>query len=141
MSSESYVEAKTVLDSAKSSAWRFFKFRVSGDDVDKSYVLPRRWPPEEGADQVLRWYNQSDQPSESLAQGRLQVCGKGGGTKAEYPQSLWSPNQNSAKVAKVQWTMERADPGHNQVVLQKLPVNDDGGGPRFLNDTFIQMAK
>ena len=38
MSSESYVEAKTVLDSAKSSAWRFFKFRVSGDDVDKSYV-------------------------------------------------------------------------------------------------------
>ena len=35
---ENYVEAKAVLDNVKSSAWRFFKFRVAGDDVDKSYV-------------------------------------------------------------------------------------------------------
>ena len=36
--SENYVEAKVVLSSLKSTTWRFFKFRVSGDDVDKSYV-------------------------------------------------------------------------------------------------------
>ena len=36
--SESYVEPKTVLESVKSSTWRFFKFRLSGADVDKSYV-------------------------------------------------------------------------------------------------------
>ena len=35
---ENYVEAKAVLDSVKSTTWRFFKFRVSGADVDKSHV-------------------------------------------------------------------------------------------------------
>ena len=36
--SESYREAKTVLDNVKSSAWSFFKFRVSGEEIDKSFV-------------------------------------------------------------------------------------------------------
>ena len=36
--SENYVEAKVVLSSLKSTTWRFFKFRVSGADVDKSHV-------------------------------------------------------------------------------------------------------
>ena len=35
---ENYVEAKAVLDNVKSTAWRFFKFRVTGADVDKSFV-------------------------------------------------------------------------------------------------------
>ena len=37
--SESYLEAKAVLNDVKSPTWRFFKFRVlEGGDVDKSYV-------------------------------------------------------------------------------------------------------
>ena len=36
--SESYRDAKAVLDNVKSSAWGFFKFRVSGEDIDKSFV-------------------------------------------------------------------------------------------------------
>ena len=36
--SESYRDAKAVLDIVKSSAWGFFKFRVSGEDIDKSFV-------------------------------------------------------------------------------------------------------
>ena len=36
--SESYVEAKVVLENAKSSTWKFFKFRVAAGEVDRSYV-------------------------------------------------------------------------------------------------------
>ena len=36
--SESYRDAKAVLDIVKSCAWGFFKFRVSGEDIDKSFV-------------------------------------------------------------------------------------------------------
>ena len=36
--SESYVEAKVVLEKAKSSTWKFFKFRVAAGEVDRSYV-------------------------------------------------------------------------------------------------------
>ena len=36
--SESYVEAKVVLENAKSSTWIFFKFRVAAGEVDRSYV-------------------------------------------------------------------------------------------------------
>ena len=36
--SENYLEAKAVLNEVKSSTWRFFKFRVVGRDVDKSFV-------------------------------------------------------------------------------------------------------
>ena len=36
--SESYRDAKAVLDNVKSSAWSFFKFRVSGEEIDKSFV-------------------------------------------------------------------------------------------------------
>ena len=36
--SENYLEAKAVLNVVKSSTWRFFKFRVVGGDVDKSFV-------------------------------------------------------------------------------------------------------
>ena len=36
--SESYRDAKAVLDIVKSSAWGFFKFRVSGEEIDKSFV-------------------------------------------------------------------------------------------------------
>ena len=36
--SENYLEAKAVLNEVKSSNWRFFKFRVVGGDVDKSFV-------------------------------------------------------------------------------------------------------
>ena len=36
--SNNYVEPKTVLGSVKSSTWKFFKIRVSGADIDKSYV-------------------------------------------------------------------------------------------------------
>ena len=36
--SENYLEAKAVLNEVKSSTWRFFKFRVVGGDVDKSFV-------------------------------------------------------------------------------------------------------
>ena len=35
---ENYVEPKTVLGSVKSNTWKFFKFRVSGADIDKSFV-------------------------------------------------------------------------------------------------------
>ena len=35
---ENYVEPKTVLGSVKSNSWKFFKFRVSGADIDKSFV-------------------------------------------------------------------------------------------------------
>ena len=36
--SESYWEAKAVLDNVKISAWSYFKFWVSGEEIDKSYV-------------------------------------------------------------------------------------------------------
>ena len=36
--SESYREAKAVLDNVKSSAWSYFKCRVSGEEIDKSFV-------------------------------------------------------------------------------------------------------
>ena len=36
---DTYVDAKTVLDNVKSSTWKFFKFRLSGGEVDKSYVF------------------------------------------------------------------------------------------------------
>ena len=35
--SKNYLEAKAVLNEVKSSTWRFFKFRVVGGDVDKSF--------------------------------------------------------------------------------------------------------
>ena len=35
---ENYLKAKAVLNEVKSSTWRFFKFRVVGGDVDKSFV-------------------------------------------------------------------------------------------------------
>ena len=38
---DTYVDAKTVLDSVKSSTWKFFKFRMSGGEVDKKQL--RRW--------------------------------------------------------------------------------------------------
>ena len=38
---DTYVDAKTVLDSVKSSTWKFFKFRMSGGEVDKNYVFCR----------------------------------------------------------------------------------------------------
>ena len=34
----SFVDAKTALDSVKSSSWKFFNFRVAGGYVDRSYV-------------------------------------------------------------------------------------------------------
>ena len=34
----SFVDPKTVLDSVKSSSWKFLNFRVAGGDVDRSYV-------------------------------------------------------------------------------------------------------
>ena len=34
-----FVDAKTVLDNVKSSIWKFFKFWLSGVEVDKSYVF------------------------------------------------------------------------------------------------------
>ena len=37
--SESFVDPKIVLDSIKSSSWKFFNFWVAGGDVDRSYVL------------------------------------------------------------------------------------------------------
>ena len=39
---ETYVDAKTVLDSVKSSTWKYFKFRVSGGEVDKNFAFRRR---------------------------------------------------------------------------------------------------
>ena len=36
--SESYREAKAVLDNMKSSAWSYFKCQVSGEEIDKSFV-------------------------------------------------------------------------------------------------------
>ena len=38
---ETYVDATTVLDSVKSSTWKYFKFRVSGGEVDKSFAFCR----------------------------------------------------------------------------------------------------
>ena len=38
MTSESFLEPKAVLDSVKSSSWKFFNFRVADGDVDRSYV-------------------------------------------------------------------------------------------------------
>ena len=38
---DTYVDAKTVLDSVKSSTWKFFKFRMSGGEVDKNYAFCR----------------------------------------------------------------------------------------------------
>ena len=38
---ETYVDAKTVLDSVKSSTWKYFKFRVSGGEVDKNFTFCR----------------------------------------------------------------------------------------------------
>ena len=38
---DTYVDAKTVLDSVKSSTWKFFKFRMSGGEIDKNYAFCR----------------------------------------------------------------------------------------------------
>ena len=38
---DTYVDAKTMPDSVKSSTWKFFKFRMSGGEVDKNYVFCR----------------------------------------------------------------------------------------------------
>ena len=34
-----YVDAKTALDSVKSSTWNFFKFRMSGGEVDRILTI------------------------------------------------------------------------------------------------------
>ena len=39
--SDTYVDPKTVLDNVKSSTWKFFKFRLAGGEVDRSYVFCR----------------------------------------------------------------------------------------------------
>ena len=35
----SFVDPKTVLGNVKSSTWKYFKFRVVGDDIDRSFDL------------------------------------------------------------------------------------------------------
>ena len=37
--SESYREAKAVLDNVKTSAWSYFKFRVSGEEIFYSHLI------------------------------------------------------------------------------------------------------
>lgn len=34
----SFVDPKTVLGNVKSSTWKYFKFRVVGDDIDWSFA-------------------------------------------------------------------------------------------------------
>ena len=35
---ENFVDAKTVLGNSKSSTWKYFKFRVADDDIDRSFA-------------------------------------------------------------------------------------------------------
>ena len=42
---DTYVDAKTVLDSVKSSTWKFSKFRMSGGEVDAfESIICRKLP-------------------------------------------------------------------------------------------------
>ena len=61
--SKNYLEAKAVLNEVKSSTWRFFKFRVVGGDVDKSFVHCKlcldQGNKKRGQIKVLCWHNKS----------------------------------------------------------------------------------
>ena len=68
-----FVDPKTVLWSAKSQTWKYFKFCVAGNDIDQScplFTLPWERPPEETErnNQILYWHNKSHQLSEILSQ-------------------------------------------------------------------------
>ena len=36
---DNFIDPETVLGNAKSHTWKYFKFRVSGDDIDQSCLL------------------------------------------------------------------------------------------------------
>ena len=58
--SKNYFEAKAVLNEVKSSTWRFFKFRVVGGDVDKSFCkLCLDQGNKKRPDKILWWHNKS----------------------------------------------------------------------------------
>ena len=40
---ENFLDAKTVLGNPKSSTWKYFKFRVADDDIDRSFVHCVLW--------------------------------------------------------------------------------------------------
>ena len=121
--SESYLEAKAVLNDVKSPTWRFFKFRVlEGGDVDKSYVHCRLC---------------LDQGSKK--RGQIKYCGgttnltnhlkalhKADFKALESEKEPTGPKQitmdhfvaaSGAKVAKVKWKMEEIDASPCEVVL------------------------
>ena len=35
---DNFVDPKTVLGNAKSQTWKYFKFSVAGDDIDRSFA-------------------------------------------------------------------------------------------------------
>ena len=35
---DNFVDPKTVLGNAKNQTWKYFKFRVAGDDIDRSFA-------------------------------------------------------------------------------------------------------
>ena len=67
---DNFVDLKTVHGNAKSQTWKYFKFRVAGNDIDRGFahcLLPGERPPEERDDQIL-WWHKSHQLSEILPQ-------------------------------------------------------------------------